>query len=281
MKIKLLALDLDDTCLNWRNQITPATLQALKRAAESGIEIVFVTGRAYDSFPHQLRGETFFRYVITSNGACVVDTREGRTIYERGLPRHTAVRLLERAREVGLGLTVHADHHYLVEGRRLMALGRLLYGQDSYAAIRKRDVIAHVSHQAKRIEELHLFCFRRRKRRQIAALRQSFPELHAPANAFCVEFVAGDVSKGSALRWLCTRLGIEKREVACVGDGENDLPMFAQAGLRFAMGNGQPRLKEKAHAVLPSNNRDGVCAAVRRIEALNARHVTPHFEVSE
>ena len=38
--IKLLAIDMDGTCLNQRSRITPAVLQALTAAHRAGIEIV-------------------------------------------------------------------------------------------------------------------------------------------------------------------------------------------------------------------------------------------------
>ena len=57
-------------------------------------------------------------------------------------------------------------------------------------------------------------------------------------------------------------LGIKKEEVACIGDGENDLPMFEASGMKFAMGNAVDVLKEKADYLLPSNNEDGVAFAV-------------------
>lgn len=66
--IKLLALDLDGTCLNWSNKITLKTMAALKKAAQQGVEIVFITGRSYASMPYQLKKESFFRYIISSNG---------------------------------------------------------------------------------------------------------------------------------------------------------------------------------------------------------------------
>ena len=47
------------------------------------------------------------------------------------------------------------------------------------------------------------------------------------------------------------------------GDGENDLPMFRAAGLKMAMGNAVPELREKADIILPSNGRGGAAAGIR------------------
>ena len=53
--MKLLALDMDGTCLNSYSKISPTTMDALYLARTSGIEIVPTTGRALSCIPHQLR----------------------------------------------------------------------------------------------------------------------------------------------------------------------------------------------------------------------------------
>ena len=42
---KLLALDLDGTLLNEKNQVSPRDAQAVRRAQERGVRIVLCTGR--------------------------------------------------------------------------------------------------------------------------------------------------------------------------------------------------------------------------------------------
>ena len=49
---------------------------------------------------------------------------------------------------------------------------------------------------------------------------------------------------------------------AVIGDGENDVDMFAQAGLSIAMGNADAAVKEAADFVTGSNEDDGVAAAI-------------------
>ena len=67
--IKLLAVDMDGTCLNSKGKMTDKTLEALKKAAESGVIVVPTTGRNITCLPKRIQGESFYRYVISSNGA--------------------------------------------------------------------------------------------------------------------------------------------------------------------------------------------------------------------
>ena len=100
--IKLLAVDMDGTCLDGRSRITDGTIRALRDAAAAGITVVPTTGRSMACIPHRLAAGTLrkniagyrkaaedirenkglFRYVITSNGAQVTDIREKREIFQ-------------------------------------------------------------------------------------------------------------------------------------------------------------------------------------------------------
>lgn len=88
--------------------------------------------------------------------------------------------------------------------------------------------------------------------------------MEAAYTGLYVEVFAKGASKGTALSALAAHLGIRKEEIACIGDGENDLSMFNASGLKIAMGNSVPELKEKADFVTGSNNRNGVAEAVER-----------------
>ncbi|MCD8325140.1 MAG: HAD hydrolase family protein [Lachnospiraceae bacterium] len=91
---------------------------------------------------------------------------------------------------------------------------------------------------------------------------KGFPELTAAYDRSYVEIFSNGASKGNALSELSSYLKIDPREVACIGDGENDMNMFQAAGVTFAMGNAVPALKAAADTVLPSNREDGVVYAI-------------------
>ena len=68
----------------------------------------------------------------------------------------------------------------------------------------------------------------------------------------------------NALAALAEHLGIRKEEIACIGDGENDLSMFRVSGLKIAMGNGVPELKEQADHVTGTNRHKGAAEAIKK-----------------
>ncbi len=60
-------------------------------------------------------------------------------------------------------------------------------------------------------------------------------EVFAHADSFDICPVG--ISKGLALKQLTQELGIKKRQVAAVGDGANDVPLWEEAGLAIQVGH--------------------------------------------
>jgi Cof subfamily protein (haloacid dehalogenase superfamily) len=71
--------------------------------------------------------------------------------------------------------------------------------------------------------------------------------------------------KGSFVAALAKRLGIPVSAVATIGDMENDLPMFANSGISFAMGNAADKVKQQATHVTDSNEHDGFARAMETV----------------
>ena len=55
-----------------------------------------------------------------------------------------------------------------------------------------------------------------------------------------------------------------QEEIACIGDGENDLSMFVSSGVKIAMGNAVDKLKIQADHVVDTNSRDGAARAIEK-----------------
>lgn len=273
--IKLLAIDMDGTCLNSRSRITPAVLQALTAAHDAGIQIVPTTGRALCCLPHQLVAHPeLYRYAITSNGARVTDLTDNRTIFRAEIPRTMALELMDQLKTSHIGRTAHIDHQYLVEGHPLHTMGRMVYGKDANTSRCIPDLAQEIKVLDLDVDELQFFFLGRNSRQAVSSALARFPDLCGAYSGLYVEIFHASASKGSGLGALVSHLGLEQEEVACIGDGENDHPMFQAAGLRFAMGNAVDSLKAAADVVLPSNRADGVAMAVQsHILPQNARSV--------
>lgn len=260
--IKLIAVDMDGTCLNSKSRMSEATVSALKNAAENGIIVVPTTGRNLTCLPHRLQKESFYRYVITSNGAGVVDLKENKRIFDLRIPCRTASELLDECAGKGFGTAAHINEDYFVQGKILSVIGRLYYGKDADKSLNVKCISDYIKSENVPVEEIQLYFIHSKSRERIEEILIRYPELSSAFSSIYVEIFAKGASKGIALAELAKHLGIGKDEIACIGDGENDMPMFDFSGLKFAMGNAVDSLKEKADYILPSNNEDGVAYAI-------------------
>lgn len=262
--IKLLAVDMDGTCLNRKSLMTEETKKALEAAAKSGITVVPTTGRCLFCLPHQLEGrKDIYRYVISSNGARVTDCELDKSLLCSDISKETALSLLEECAGSGAGIAAHMEHVYLIQGRMLALMGRAFYGKDARGVEPVKNMASYIRSRNKGVEEIQLYFLAPGTRIRLEKILGNFPQLSFASTKIYMEIVSRNTSKGTALTALSGHLGIQKSEIACIGDGENDLSMFEASGLKFAMGNGVKKLKEKADYVLPSNEENGVAAAIK------------------
>jgi hydroxymethylpyrimidine pyrophosphatase-like HAD family hydrolase len=71
-------------------------------------------------------------------------------------------------------------------------------------------------------------------------------------------------NKFHGVEQLRRMIGIPKEQTVAIGDDDNDLSMFANAGNKIAVGNATERLKAEAHYVVASVSQDGFVEAMDR-----------------
>jgi Cof subfamily protein (haloacid dehalogenase superfamily) len=82
------------------------------------------------------------------------------------------------------------------------------------------------------------------------------------SQAYYLDFTHPLANKGNALLELAGLMAVSPDNMAAIGDGENDVVMFAQAGISIAMGNAAAEVKQAADFVTGRNDDDGVAAAI-------------------
>jgi phosphoglycolate phosphatase len=90
---------------------------------------------------------------------------------------------------------------------------------------------------------------------------EHFPDLEIVDTQFALHLKHRDVNKATGMRKIAEIMGIEARNVAAMGDSENDLPMLKEAGLAIAVGNAAPDLKAVADYVSKASYGDGAAEA--------------------
>ncbi len=78
---RLLAIDIDGTLVNSRDELTSATREAIARAGRAGIHVVLATGRRYSRTLHLVEPLGIDVPLVTASGALVKDPRDHRTLF--------------------------------------------------------------------------------------------------------------------------------------------------------------------------------------------------------
>jgi hypothetical protein len=273
--VRLIAIDVDGTLLDTRGQIPQANIDAIHDAVSAGIHIALVTGRSYPFARPIAEPLPASITLIVSNGAVERDM-DGSRVARRLLDRQIARAVLDATRPfrelAALVFDRDADRQVMFETMDWEHPGRKAYWARNHSLIAKSVPLEDAL-----VEDPIQVMFNG----GVDAMRSLYCALHAEANGFAVsltEYVHRDFSlidvtapsatKGRALAWRATQLGLSREEVMAVGDNFNDLEMLEFAGLPVVMANAVDGLKLRGWAVTSDNENAGLAEAIRRF-ALN------------
>ena len=270
MNIKLIAVDMDGTILRTDKFVSDRTMAALRKAAKSGCVVLPASGRVANNLPKQVTSIPGIRYVITSNGASVVDMQNRASVYTNLMTVENSNRLLERVCKTGFFVEAYCEGVSYSDRSTLGGLLRLnppktLFDLITRSQIFVDDLPRYIASRRVRLEKVNMPFLPKESRdklyRELSecgeySLCSSFPDN--------IEINRSDCSKGEALKHLCETLGIRSEEVMAIGDGGNDLTMLRYAGLGVAMGNAEPDVLDAADCVTATNDEDGAALAIEK-----------------
>ncbi|MDO4815150.1 MAG: HAD family hydrolase [Bacillota bacterium] len=267
--IKLVALDLDDTTLKSDSSLAEETHAALMRAAESGIEIVVASGRAFTSLPGEILELEGVNYAITSNGSAVEKAKTGERIYSKPLPESVAEEILNRFS--------HAMFECFIEGQPY-CLAKYMedpvkYGCSaayvSYVKTTRKpveDMRSFMAENISRLDSIDIICPTAELKAEVYAAGKEIAGAYVTSSSpRLVEFASAEAGKGRALRWLCERLGEKAENVAAFGNGDNDADMLIFAGLGVAVQNATELCRASADYICETNDELGVAKTLYKI----------------
>ncbi len=255
---KLIALDLDDSLLNNRLQITEKSVKIIKQATESGIYIVICSGRAPSAifpFVHTLNlaGSQYGRYAIASNGTVIFDMHTRQEIYSAKVGYEVLHHAKEVAEKAGLPCQVYGSSTiYTGVDNKYTRLDSELTGME-LKVVPDFDNFLKAGY-AKMIipgDEKVLVEIQKTLKSDFGNKAVVFT-----SKPYFLEIMPPDCGKGEALEILSQRLGFSMKEVMAFGDSMNDESMIVKSGMSVAMCNGLDIIKEEAVYVTQKSNQD-------------------------
>jgi hypothetical protein len=272
--IRLLAIDIDGTLLNSQFQIAQRDLDALRRARESDIEVILVTGRRHTFALPMARQLGFDLWLISSNGA-VTRSLAGETFHRDLMPAETCRSVCLRMREFRGNMVITFDK----ESKGALVLEHM---DELTTSIQKWlekniqfiDFVIPIENSLVVDPLQAMFCgpiLRMQEALQalelsglkdrITIVRTEYPL----RDLSIVDILNRDCSKGHSLERWARHRGIPREQVMAIGDNYNDVEMLAFAGVPFIMGNACAELKSNGWQLTLSNDECGVAAAVEQV----------------
>ena len=263
--IRLVALDIDDTLIDSRQNIPQANLDAIQRIRQQGLEVVLVTGRMHcRALPYAQMLEMAPEQMMISYNGALLRRINGEEIGHTPLENGVALELIEYFQGRNWTLNVYHDDQLFVEkidanveyymrmtGADARPVGDLYrFTADNSLALSKLLAVGSEDQVAAEISVVQ------NRFGAIAQITQSKKRY--------IEITHPDATKGKALAHLAGRMGYGQTEVMAIGDGGNDLEMIQWAGIGVAMGNAPAHVQAAADFVTKTSDEAGVAYALDR-----------------
>lgn len=265
MKYRILVLDLDGTLTNSEKKITPRTKEALKGIQRKGVKIVLASGRptyGIVSLAEELKLKEYGGYILSYNGANIIDCKSGNLLFETCLPEGSISKIMELTKKYQVDI--------------------LSYEGDTIITNNKENPYAFIESKVnglplKEVQELETYidfpitkCIMLGENEHLAGVegpvKRELGEKYSVyrSEGYFLEIMPENVDKAASLERLLAHLKLTRQEMVACGDGFNDLSMLEYAGLGVAMGNAVAKAKEIADYVTGSNDEDGIAQVVDR-----------------
>lgn len=264
---KLIALDLDGTLTDKNKNILEETKQELIKLAQKGVIIVLASGRptagifkeAKELILDQVGG-----YLLSFNGARVLDYKTNEVVYEQTLSSEIAHEMYDRAKAFGLSPLTYNATEIITED-----IG------DHWIQLESFTTKMNIKHVQDFKKEVNFDVNKVLITGEPAYVAQILDEFKAPyegkmsiyrSDPYFIECMANGIDKAASLDVLCKKLGIKQEETVAFGDGYNDLSLIEYCGYGVAMENAVDEVKERANYITLSNNDNGIAYCLKQLE---------------
>ncbi len=249
---KMLVLDFDDTLLKDDLSISPENIEAIKKAKEQGVVVLFCSGRSDESmfqYIEQLDMHDEDEYFISYNGA-KIDRIDRQNIFHKRIEQPLLKELVKMGKDNEVTVQLYNGKKMIVE--------EINEAVKLYTDLTKSEPL--VSQDLENLEYSTKVLFNSQDRECLEAMQRKIIEVYGQdVNVFFskpnyLEVLHKEANKGLGVKYLAQKLGIKQEEIIAVGDSFNDIFMIEYAGLGVAVANGREEVKAKANYITEHDN---------------------------
>ena len=262
MKYKALFTDFDGTLFSDDFKISEKDIDAINKYVEAGGKFFISTGRLFNSiYPYLKNMNVKSDLIVVYQGAEVYDVETKEPLMRQLISIPLAHRIFDyiyKAMETNDQMTA------------MMYIDDEVYFIDKLPEYRK--AFCDILHIHPHIITSSLHEYLDKVNKEPSKILIMTPEdriegfikggekylnneaVFCESRKFLIEIMPAGINKGTAVKFVADKLGIDMKEVICVGDSDNDLSMIKVAGLGVATANALERVKVHADYIAPSCN---------------------------
>lgn len=259
MSEKILVLDIDGTLTNSAKEISPETKKGLLMIQERGHSVMLASGRPAPGmmrYAKELELEKYGGYLLSFNGACIINCRTGDIVYQRTLPSFVIPRLYNFAVEQECGLVTYCGDTVI----SATGIDEYIELESRINGMRVREVDDFVNFVNFEVNKCLMTAPPEKAEKLVTLLQKKFGDTLSiyRSEPFFIEIMPQNVDKASSLDKMLETVGLKRENAICCGDGYNDVTMVSYAGIGVAMGNARDEVKAVADYITKSNDEDGL-----------------------
>lgn len=259
--IRLLLADVDGTLVTPDKQLTDRAVEAVRQLGEAGILFAVTSGRPPVGMSMLVEPLRLSTPIAAFNGGCIVKP-DMSVIEQRTIPENLVRPVADLNKSYGVDTWVYRGADWYIpdpkgahvaketstvrfEAKIMKSLdglttdvAKIVGVSDDFDAVAKASDAAHDKFGD-----------------HVAASR---------SQPYYLDITHPDANKGAVAKYLAGKYQIPAGQIATIGDGANDVLMFAHSGLSIAMGNSSLEVQHAARRVTTANDDEGFANAVER-----------------
>lgn len=258
-KIKLIATDIDGTILKYDFTFNQEVKDCIKRLNSIGVKVILVTGRMQTATKFIADQLGLTTPIVSYQGGLI---KEGdKVLFEKNLDPQKAREIMKWAKNNDVHLNLYMNEKLYVEEDDEVIR--------RYTNERSGEFIVHdfSSLELSHINKMLGIDFENADRVTdwLNYLTNKYPELYFVKSMpyFC-EMANKEATKANAVEFLKKYYNLKTEEVLTIGDQNNDIALLKSGGIKVAMGNATPELKEVADFITETVDNNGFVKAVEK-----------------
>ena len=257
--IQLFISDIDGTLIRPDKSLSQPVIDAAHRLQAAGVKLTLVSARPISGMIEIARRLGVTGPIGAYNGGTIAQA-DGTVISAERLSLEAATQAMRLLDQPGVTLWAFADGLWHTtdttnphtNSERITAAQEPTVVSDLTPLLDRIDKLVAVSDDEPRLAALE------------ASTAQALGDRAAVARSqtYYLDITAPAANKGAGVTKLAKALGVPLAQTAVIGDGRNDMRMFAVAGLSVAVANASAEVRAAASATTCSNAEDGVAHAI-------------------